>query len=346
LRALPLLSIAAVLASPLARAAEPGEPVQIEIQDKAGCTDKDAFMAAVRARSARIREAEPGETARAFRVALAVTPDGAYRGELTVVDADSEGPWGRSRSIDGKSCQEVVDALAIFTVLAVDPSAVTGEQPVDAPPEETAVPPPIPLAPPPPRAKPPKPPPPREQTHDDPARPRALAGIHAGLFAAGAAAPLPAGGAFSEIGYDDGRRVGVTWNPSARITLTVTGLAKVTVPEGTAALRWTKLGLDGCPFVFRVATSVAVRPCLTLSEGLLNASGRIEVPNSVTASFRTIGALARNEWEFAKNWLFELTLGVEYPLRRDSFYFEPQTPVYQVPPLVWVVSIAGGYRFL
>lgn len=326
-------------------AAETGQPLRVEVVDEAGCADADTFMQAVRARSARIREAEPGEASRLLRVWVSLGAEGGYRGELTLVDDDSGGGWGRSRSIEGKTCREILDSLALFTVLALDPTALGGDSP-KAPMQETRV------TPPPAKA----PAPQREEPRRAPARgadrgashraARGMFGIGAGMFAAGVAVPLAAGAVFSEVGLDGASEPGVHFGPSVRISLVATTLAKATVREGSAGLRWIKLGLDGCPVVFRVTSAIAFRPCLSLSEGLLEASGRIAEPKSVEAPFRTFGALARGEWTLGRNWLLELGAAVERPFRRDQFYFEPSTAVYEVPAFVESVTLAGGFRFL
>jgi hypothetical protein len=126
----------------------------------------------------------------------------------------------------------------------------------------------------------------------------------------------------------------------------MTTLTRVRVAEGSAGLRWTNLGLEACPLVLGLTRALALRPCVSLSEGLLEASGSIAEPRSVAAPFRTVGALARGEWTLSPNWLLELSGGVARPLRRDQFYFEPSTPVYAPPSVVGIVTIGGGYRFL
>jgi hypothetical protein len=344
LRTLASVSLALCLTAPTALATET-EPLHVDVLDGTGCADEESFMTSVRGRSARIREAAPGETARALRVVIETGADGTYRGELTVIDDDREGAWGRSRSIEMATCQEIVDALALFTVLAIDPTAITGE--AETEPAREALPPP---------AHTPAPvldsPQPKTLGHttarrDGPrARGRAMFGINSGIFAAGTPTPLLAGGIFSEIGYQDSGKVGVGFGPSARLSLTMTSLARVRTPEGSAGLRWTKLGLDVCPIVIRLTSALALRPCVSLSEGLLEASGRIAEPKSVVAPFRTIGALARGEWVLGPHWLLELSGGVALPFRRDQFYFEPSTSVYESPPVVGIITIGGGYRFL
>jgi hypothetical protein len=349
LKTLASVSLALCLAAPTALATET-EPLHVAVRDQTGCADEESFMTSVRARSARIREAAPGETARALRVVIERGADGTYRGELTVIDDDREGAWGRSRSIEMTTCQEVVDALALFTVLAIDPTAITGETETETETEtatETEVPPPL---------QTPKPaldsPQPKTRGHmpkwrDGPkARARALFGISSGIFAAGTPTPLLAGGIFSEIGYQDSGEVGVRFGPSARLWLTMTSLARVRMTEGSAGLHWTQLGLDLCPVVLRLTRALALRPCVSVSEGLLEASGRIDEPKNVVAPFRTIGVLARGEWILGRHWLLELSGGVARPFRRDQFYFEPSTSVYQSPPVVGVVTVGGGYRFL
>jgi hypothetical protein len=344
LRSLASVWLATCIATPTALAAETSEPWTLEVVDQAGCTDRAGFMTAVRARSARIREPAQGEVARGLRVVIAVGADGGYRGELTVIDDHHDGALGRSRSIEGTTCQEVVDSLALFTVLAIDPTAVTGETVEVRTPEPSS---PTVHATEPRRDGPRTPAPRRTQRQDGPAvRARATFGINGGFFAAGTPAPLAAGGIFSEIAYRDSGELGVRFGPSARLALTMTTLARVRVTEGSARLRWTNLGLDACPVVLRFTRALSLRPCLGLSAGLLEASGSIAEPRSVVAPFRTVGVLARGEWTLGPSWLLELSGGVARPLRRDLFYFEPSTPVYEPPPFVGIVTIGAGYRFL
>jgi hypothetical protein len=99
LKTLASVSLALCLAAPTALATET-EPLHVDGLDRTGCADEEFFMTSVRARSARIREAAPGETARALRVVIETAADGTYRGELTVIDDAREGAWGRSRSIE------------------------------------------------------------------------------------------------------------------------------------------------------------------------------------------------------------------------------------------------------
>jgi hypothetical protein len=311
-------------------------------------------MKGVRSRSTRVREAESGENARAFQVTLSRQANGRFHGELAVVDTTAAGPAERARSIDGESCEEVVDALALFAVLAVDPEAVlgagaSGSDPAseaDAARPTAAEPPP--LAEPLPHVEKPRPPPPKERSprHDDrETEYRAVAGMHGGVMGAGASAPIFAFSAFTEFGVDDDSP-GVTFAPLARISLLLTPETKIDVPEGTARLRWTKLALDLCPGVARASRPLAFRACFTASEGLLHAAGEIDEPKSVTTPFRTLGALARGEWAVLDRVLLELAFALEFPLRRDSFYFEPSTLVYEVPAVVGLVTLGGGFRFL
>jgi hypothetical protein len=357
-RAISTSPMLVLLVSALAHAADTTEPVRVEYSGRPDCPDKSTFMAQVRSRSARIRDAEPGESARAFQVTLSQTA-GRFHGELLVVDANTEASAERVRAIDGDSCEEVVDALALFTVLAVDPTAIldADTRAVDRPPgqgsagasEPSA---PTPASPEPPLARtnpavertPPKGQPPRDDARYT--EYRAVAGIHGGVMAVGATALLSAVSGFTEFGVDDDDSPGIAFAPLARISLLLTTETAIQAPGGSARLRWTKLSLDLCPLVARANRSLAFRPCFTASEGLLHATGSIDEPKSVTTQFRTLGALARGEWAVLDRVLLELALGVEFPLRRDSFYFEPNTPVYEVPAVVGVVTLGGGFRFL
>jgi hypothetical protein len=132
----------------------------------------------------------------------------------------------------------------------------------------------------------------------------------------------------------------------ARLSLLMTPETTMSVPEGQARFRWTKLGLDLCPLVVRGSRSLALRPCFVVTGGRLYASGEIDEPKNVTTSFPTLGALVRGEWEPLDRVLLELAASIEMPLRRDTFYFEPNTPIYEVPATIGLVMLGGGFRFL
>jgi hypothetical protein len=163
-------------------------PVRIEFDAPAGCSDAEAFLTGILARSRHVHRASPGE--KPVRLAIHLTRvGGRVRGELRLTEA---GGGTETRRVDGASCAEVVQVLSLTAALAIDPTAelvpppppvaaraapsaparaapsASGSSPTPPPPSEAAPattpsppsppPPPAPATTPPPAAPPPEPP--------------------------------------------------------------------------------------------------------------------------------------------------------------------------------------------
>jgi hypothetical protein len=168
----PLGSPSLLLLALLAQAGAPGVvPVRVDFEAPAGCADGDAFFRGVLARASHVRRAHPGESAVRLGVHLSRAA-GRVHGELRM---SSTGGESETRRVDGASCAEVVQVLALTAALAIDPMArfsappAPEKQPLEAtpapspraPPAEPAAPGPAPAPPaaaaPPPIAPPPSP---------------------------------------------------------------------------------------------------------------------------------------------------------------------------------------------
>src|SRR5215831_19911546 len=106
-------------------------PVPIDFEAPVGCSSADAFYAAVAARLDRahlVRAAQAG-----MRLGIRLTRSPArVHGELRL----SDGRGGaETRKVDGTTCDEVADVLALTTALALDPASSGGARP--APPAST-----------------------------------------------------------------------------------------------------------------------------------------------------------------------------------------------------------------
>ncbi len=109
----------------IARAAhaqqEAPEPLAVAYEAPDGCPTSSAFFREVSARTTRARAAQPNERARVMHVV--VTKRGEeHSGRLWIEDASTA---STARSVSGKTCAEVVGALALIGALAVDPRAST-----------------------------------------------------------------------------------------------------------------------------------------------------------------------------------------------------------------------------
>ena len=110
-----LLALLAVVGGRGAAAAPPA-PVALAYEAPPGCPDRAAYVSrvAVHSRGAALIDA-PG---RVFVVRIDAR-DGRYAGDVTIVAGSDQ----TRRTIEAGDCVALVDALALVTVLALDPHA-------------------------------------------------------------------------------------------------------------------------------------------------------------------------------------------------------------------------------
>src|SRR5450432_3007066 len=117
--------------------ADDREPVRFRYEATEGCPTATAFADDVSARTRRARPALDGEAARTFEARI------EHKGARYVGRLRIQAPGGASevRKIATASCQQVASALALFTALAIDPTASVEDHPLDrakpAPPDAT-----------------------------------------------------------------------------------------------------------------------------------------------------------------------------------------------------------------
>jgi hypothetical protein len=102
-----------------ARAAADSERVHVQLTAPKGCADQATFLRALRKRTARFQIAGDGEPARRFAATVTQT-ESTVQGRLEIQGPGTEVSL---RSVSGKTCEEVVAALAFMTALAIDASA-------------------------------------------------------------------------------------------------------------------------------------------------------------------------------------------------------------------------------
>ncbi len=119
------------------------ESIALDYRASTGCPGRERFVEEVRALTAKAEFVEADAAQRQFRVE-AERKGGSVTGRLTIVKdgASSE------REVSGKTCAEVVSALALATAIAVDPSVlgVEPESPKEEPAKKEPPPPPKPPA--------------------------------------------------------------------------------------------------------------------------------------------------------------------------------------------------------
>src|SRR5882672_10793067 len=120
--------------SQAANATEPVEPIRVELRSQPSCGTENQLLRAVLTRTTRARAAEPGESARTLHVEITGDDaNGKLVGELFISEPGASAESSEKRSISSESCRELLDALALFGALAVDPQASTEPLPVPAP---------------------------------------------------------------------------------------------------------------------------------------------------------------------------------------------------------------------
>lgn len=301
------------------------EAVRIEYSAPDDCPSAEEFSARVKQRVSRARFAEPGELARTFRVRVASRADKSVA-RVEFVDADGE---KASRTIAAPTCDEVVNAIALATALAMDARA--GEDEPEAAPlaaqEETAP------APPPPRAV-----APARQPREHGARWDAGAGVD---VASGFAPSLSAGlHVFSELTPS-------FW--SVRWTALHADSGKVAVEGGRTRFRFWGGRAEGCPLSW-AWEPLRLAPCAGLEAGALHGEGLpgggIARPKETTELWLAGLVVGRVQLALDDFLLLEAQGDLRFPLTRHEFRLDtPERTIHDVPAVAFGASLGVGFRF-
>jgi hypothetical protein len=318
----------------IALAAPEAEPIRLVYHAPPGCPDEAAFVARVRARTARARLAWAGETARTFTVALengrqpfgqvAAAPVGRAAGRVVVQSGDHS---EATRQVQADTCSDVADALALMVALAIDPSASAPT--VAATPEA-----------------PPAAPPPSALPAPSPAPRPTDGGVFGGvdLALAGDVVPqlLMAGSPY--VGWrSPAERL---WSPAFRVAFVRAETGTLPLAGGSATFTWTVGRLDGCPIAWP-RRPVRVSACVRVEAGTLQAAG-VDVPAPQTAlqAWVSAGPLARAEWSFLPPVFVDVEAGALVRLTQDRFLLHPSmTPAFEVAPVGATAGVGVGALF-
>ncbi|MGO8993086.1 MAG: hypothetical protein ACLQVI_07145 [Polyangiaceae bacterium] len=333
----------------IAAADDAGEPVRLEYRAAGECPDEAAFVARVRARTARARfvGAGEGEKARTFKVELTagVHPSGS----VTVMNGlRSEG----TRHLDADSCADVADALALMVALAVDPHALSAAPPPTdaAPPEaldagsapdsEAAL---VADAESPDTSAPSLPPPPTTPSPADSvattpaAAPRPLHYFGGGDFAV--LTNIAPNVIFAGAPYVGWRSTGdALLGLNVHVAFLRAGTAPETVTDGSADFTLTLGRVDTCAMLWP-SRSLRLGGCARIEAGVLEGSG-YDVANAQTqpSAWLSLGPLARFEWSFFGPLMLDLGAGPAFHITANHFYFNPEG---QSSSSGWTVPIVG-----
>jgi hypothetical protein len=324
------------------------EPIDLVYRAYEGCPSERQFVEMVVGRAAKTLVLS--ERARGRKFYVTVTSQRRETvGKLEIVSAGATA----AREVGGANCSEVVSALALFTALAIDPSARIDPKPEPPPPE-----PPPPETKPPPKPAPttaPEPAPPpspvepevRPDARDTRRRlPEVIAGargIAQGGFESGSATPgvSRGGGLFAQLttaGFGAYR---------------VSGAYFANTETSKASFQFFEGRLDGCPFTARLTPTLVVEPCLGLEVGQVRATAKAGPTLASTTEHRwwVSGDLLGRARFAPIPWIFaELEVGASAPFTRYTFLLgKPnavQDRVHTVPAVGWVLGLALGARIL
>jgi hypothetical protein len=305
----PLLSGVLVVAAlgVTGRARAEALPVHVEYSAPAGCASRAVFVQELTARAPRVRVVDASEAAPSLIVALADRSAGVV-GELRLLEAEGT---ETVRTVTGKTCEEVVPALALIAVVLVDPEATA----------RAAAPPPAAPAPPPPK--------PAAGT-----APSFRGSVGSGIALTSAVAPDLSYGPFLELGLEmeRERRRG----PALSLALERFTSSTFATPFGRADFT-TLLGrVTLCPLRWPRTGVLFLAPCGAFEAGSLH----VEVSQTTDESEPTVLWAALDpvlHFEVRPFRFLAVTadaMGI-FPLVRDHFYFQPDFHVFSVPVFGW-----------
>lgn len=336
-------------------AQEEAEPIRLVYRASEACPDEGSFVARIRARTARARLAWAGEAARTFTVVTEAGPPPS--GHVIVTGGDR--PEG-TRWVQGDTCSDVVDALALVVALAIDPRAsspaearplTAASMPASSAPPSLALPdspPDVPSASPAPRA------PVRTSRADDTAPEGSVSEptLKSGAFSAGAdfavatgVAPNALLGAAPYVGWR--AKSARVLDPSIRLAFMRAGSGNVVVPSGgSATFTWTVGRIDACPVAWPRGV-LRTTACVRVEAGALEAAGAdIVAARTRLRPWVAAGPVARAEWSFVWAVFLDAEIGALFRVTDDRFVFLPSTLVYEVPLVGVSVGLGLGAHFL
>ncbi len=315
--------LAGLFASKEARAKEPpvAEPFRMTWSAPPGCGDGASFVVELQSRTARLRPARAGEHATTLSVKLLGEETGV-RGRLTVHKGNGE---VLSREVPGRTCQEVVSAMALIAAPMVDPLAVVSGGSVAAPQPLPPTPPPA-VAPP---------------TASSPSVRAWVFGVEQRLTARSAVAP----------GWAWGEALGfiALWQASSlrpSLELSVQrARAHTSQPFGSADLTWTAGQLALCPWGVEPAAGWDVRACAVLQIGRLLGTGyATRDPGEGSIFWSSAGAQLEGRVRLVGPLWLGLEAAIVRPFSRESFYVAPSQTLHRVP--TWGGGFGAGLGLL
>jgi len=319
----------------LSAAAAPSEiePLRVEVTAPASCPAHPTLVDRIRSHTPRVREAKSDESSRALHVVVS-PEDERFVADLRLVENGDV----LERRVPGKTCEEVLAAVALITALTIDPLATT--VPVDAAAPEDAA-----SRAPEAGAETPivfevdagRSPPPRTAVHGS---------IGASLEAYGLGEMVVGPSLWIEGAL--ARSV----SPALRLRVGRTESFMAVRDLRPAYFRLTTVALDGCVTAARskaeleAPSTFELRPCAQLAGGVLEGASSAFGPlHRIPRPWVSLGAVLQGRWRFFGPLELEAAAGLTLPLVRDNFFFLPRNDVYRAPGVVLVGSVGIGTTF-
>jgi hypothetical protein len=337
------LAVVVLLASGAARA--DAEPILLEYRRGPGCPDRAEFIEQVRARTSKADFVEGTPGARLFIVSSSAE-DGHAVGSVTIGEAGSA---GAPRLVSGKTCSDVVSALALILALAIDPRASSAPSPAPAAPRQTPAP--TNNAAPATAPAPPTESAPRSLPSSEPAPAGARWGI-VGAHLDGSlgldAQPIPLVGASAF--FEAGTMLSGPWVFALRASGSYAASPTLHASQGSARFTaWTG-GLDLCPLRLAPADRWFIEPCMGFEAGQLYAEGigdsSIVHTTAANRPWLAVREVARAGLAIGDRWQLELDLALVQPLLSYAFRFEtPSVEIARVSRVGAKASFGVGMHF-
>jgi hypothetical protein len=329
-------------ATPAGALAQPsGVAVRFDVEARAPCPGRAAFVERVRARTGRFHEAQDGEIASVYRVTLVDGAAATGRVECTTPDGSTT-----ARDLGGGTCSEVADALALVVALGIDaegtstaPSGASSAP--DAGAATLAEVEPTPSASP---APAPAPPPHAETPVRDTSRAAArwTLSTGGGLSVSTGAAPGPAFGPriFIEAAGAGARASGVSAVADAELGLEG-ATTEASAGGQTARFAWITATIDVCPLRATLGHFEA-STCVGGEAGAVDANAS---DHTTRPWFAAAGRLSLR-WSPAGPLFVRIDGGAALAVVRDTFVFhDSPVPVYAVPAVGARGAAVLGARF-
>jgi len=247
------------------------------------------------------------------------------RGRLVAKDREGE---AFARNVEGRTCAEVVDALALALAMAVEVEEDAPEEKKTAPPPDTTVP-----------LLPPPSPPAAEESHAPP-KPLTISLGASGLAVGGYTPVIAAGGAvFGEIAEH---------GLSARLSATFAQSNPVTRGEGDfqtrASFLWGAGVVDLCAAFVQFARFSAWG-CGRFEAGVLQSSSSSSGETLDSHAWLAIGVTARARFLVSGPFFLEASPWASAPFVAEHYIFRTVTQVHDVPVVVGGGSLSAGFSF-